>query len=925
MTICAAGYADGVDALPKQQRARVFLPCSFTLSPSLASCISQTEVIPMTAMPAVLNLYHVTDADNRFVIGPRLIAHGCLHTMCPSSSAHRASHDPGKNKGQPLMRSSQRHATLRVARRAVPQTNGKLLAHRLGAAATLTMTVSALLASAAQAADTGASGATVQKDIESVIVTARRREEQSQDVPLAISVVDSAHLENTGTFNVGKLSQLQPSIQFYSSNPRNSAANIRGLGAPFGLTNDGIEQGVGIYIDQVYYARSATATFDFLDVDQIEILRGPQGTLYGKNTTAGAINVTSRKPSFTPEAQAELSYGNLDFAQGKASVSGPLIGDKLAFRLGTSYTTRNGTIFNVAEGKKVNEQDNLGFKGQLLWNASNALTVRFSADYTHSNPLGFGQLYVRTGATQRPLNRQYAALAAASGNYQVPSLDPFDRLTDLDAGMSAEQRFGGASVLAEWDVGPGRFTSVSAYRKWDWGPQNDRDFIGLPITTVSENPSKQRQWSQEFRYAASGDRIDYVAGLYGFYQTVDTAGVQEQGSLASRWLLSGANANNPSILDGLRSENDIGLKNTSVAAFGQLTWHVTDDLRLQPGLRVNWDKKDGKYIATVTNATNTPLTAAQLGVLAPQSYEPEFSDTNVSGDFTASYDVSEDILAYVTYAHSFKSGGINLSGLPLDANNQPITAVETVKPETVNHYEAGLKTQWLAGRLTTNLAAFWTAISDYQATVINSQANVIRGYLANADEIRVRGIELDLAAQPFERLSVYVNGAFNDHEYVSFPDAPCPPELSGGTAATAANPPSAPGTPGGFSPASCDISGQWLPGISKVSFSYGLQYEHPIVALGRDGGAFFGYDGLYRSKFSSNPSRSIYTDVDGYSIASFRAGIRTGNGWEIYGWVRNAFDEEYFDFLSTQSGSTGLVVGQPADPRTYGLTVRASF
>ncbi len=532
---------------------------------------------------------------------------------------------------------------------------------------------------------------------------------------------------------------------------------------------------------------------------------------------------------------------------------------------------------------------------------------------------------MREGSTQRPLNRQYAALAAASDNYQVPSTNPFDRVTDLDAKLSAKQNFGGGSVLVEWDVGPGRLTSVSAYRKWDWVPANDRDYIGLPITTVSENPSQQRQWTQEFRYAVTGEKIDYVIGLYGFHQKLDTNGVQEQGALASRWLLSGANANNPAILDGLRAENDIGLKNTSAAAFGQLTWHITDDLRLQPGLRVNYDEKDGRYIATVTNATNTPLTAAQLGVLAPQNYTPKFDDTNISGDFTVSYDIADNVLGYATYARTFKSGGINLSGLPLDANNQPITAVETVKPETVNHYEAGLKTQWLGNRLTANLAAFWTEIDDYQATVNNSQANVIRGYLANAEQIRVRGIELDLSTQPIDGLTLYANGAYNDHEYTSFPNAPCPPELSGGPAASAANPPSAPGTPGGFSPPSCDISGQWLPGISKVSASYGLQYDLPIAALGSRGSAFFAFDGLYRSKFSSNPSRSIYTDIDGYSIANFRAGVNIGNGWQVYAWARNAFDEEYLDFLSTQSGSTGLVIGQPGDPRTYGLTVRGSF
>lgn len=466
---------------------------------------------------------------------------------------------------------------------------------------------------------------------------------------------------------------------------------------------------------------------------------------------------------------------------------------------------------------------------------------------------------------------------------------------------------------------------MTAYRKWDWYPKNDRDFIGLPITTRSENPSKQRQWSQELRYAATGKNIDYVFGVYGFYQTVDTKGVQQQGPLASRWLLSGANANDPSILHGLTSYNDIGLKNTSLAAFGQLTWHVTDKLRVQPGLRVNYDKKEGKYIATVVNGTNTALTAAQLGVLAPQSYQPTFDDTNISGDFSVSYALARDVLGYATYANTFKSGGINLSGLPLDANNQPITAVETVKPEQVNHFETGLKTQYLNRKVTLNIAGFWTEISDYQATVNNLQANVLRGYLANADKVRVRGIEADFSVRPSERVNLYANGAFTDHEYVSFTNAPCPPELSGGTAATTANPASPPGTAGGFSPASCDISGQWLPGISKWAFSYGAEYNLPAKLLGIDGNAYVAADGSYRSKFSSNPSRSVYTDVDGYTLANFRTGYRTAKGWDVYAWVRNAFDEEYFDFLSTQSGSTGLVIGQPGDPRTYGVTVKASF
>ena len=760
-----------------------------------------------------------------------------------------------------------------------------------------------------------------------IVVTARRRTESLQEVPLAVSVVDAKAIEATGTFNVSKLTQLQPSLQFYSTNPRNSAANIRGLGAPFGLTNDGIEQGVGVYIDQVYNSRIAAATFDFLDVEQVEVLRGPQGTLYGKNTTAGAINITTRQPSFTPEARAEVTIGNLGLVQAKASISGPIVDDTLAVRLAASSGKRRGTIYNVATDRWVNEQDNLGIRGQLLWRATDSLDLTLSGDYNRQDPECCAQIYVRTGATQRPLNRQFAELAAAF-NYAPPSTNAFDRLTDLDSPLDAFQEIGGVSLRAEWDIGPGTLTSVSAWRFWNWGPSNDRDFIGLPITTVSANPSKQNQYSQEIRYAVSGNRFDYVVGLFAYHQKQHTTGAQEQGPAASRWLLNptSPSANDPSVLNGLRSENDIVLKSTSLAAFGQLSWKVTDRLRIQPGLRLNYDKKQGSYVAVVTTGSgSTQLTSEQRGVLAPQSYNPEFSDWNVSGDLTISYDVADDVMAYATYAKSFKSGGINLSGLPLDANNNPILAVGAVKPEKVDHYEVGVKTQFWDRRATFNLSGFWTEIRDYQATVTNGQLGVLRGYLANAEKVRVRGIEADFSVRPSERLSLYASGAFTDHEYVKFVDAPCPPELSGGRAASAANPPSAPGTPNGFSPANCDISGQWLPGISKWAFSYGGEYNLPAKLLGQDGQVYLGFDGNYRSKFSSNPSRSAYTDINGYSLANFRLGFRTEDRWNIFGWVKNAFNEKYYEVLATQSGSTGLVVGQPGDQRTYGVTLKADF
>lgn len=763
-----------------------------------------------------------------------------------------------------------------------------------------------------------------------IIVTARRRQETAQSVPLAISVIRGDSIEATGNFNVVKLQSLAPTLQVYTSNPRNTAVNIRGLGVPFGLTSDGFEQGVGIYVDDVYNARVAAATFDFLDVEQVEVLRGPQGTLYGKNTTAGAINITTNQPTFDFEARAELTLGNLDFTQAKAAVSGPL-SSKVAVRLAGAFTSRRGTIYNVTTDRYINEQDNKGLRAQLLFEASENLSITLSGDYSWQDPECCGTVFVRTGPTQRALARQYEALAALQ-SYQVVSRNPFDRLTDIDASLNAGNKIGGASLRVKWDLGDGTLTAISAWRFWDWKPENDRDFTGLSIVARSQNPSQQDQYSQEFRYNHTGERFDFVAGLFGFHQRIDTQGVEQQGANASRWNLTGALSLDPSVLAGLTARNTQYLKSTSAALFGQVSWKVTDALTIQPGLRLNYDKKSGFYQRRVFDAQGNDVAAAppsavrtaRLGIYQPQISAPSVSDWNFSYDLNVNYKLAPDVLAYATYAKSFKTVGINQNGLPTDAAGNPILSAGTIRPESVNHFEAGLKTQFLDRRATFNVTAFLTEISDYQATVTNGQLGVLRGYLANADKVRSQGLEADFKIRASDRFSAYANAAYTDAKYVRFVDAPCPPELAGGTTVGAGQSPSAPGTPGGLSPANCDISGQRLPGVSKWAFSYGAEANVPVSAFGKDGQAYLGVDGNYRSDFSSNPSPSIYTNVDGYALTNLRLGFR-GDGLDLYGWVRNVFAVNYFDLLQVAPSNVGLIVGQPGDPRTFGATLKLSL
>jgi len=780
--------------------------------------------------------------------------------------------------------------------------------------------------SPAALAQTAADGSLEQTDLElrreTIVVTARRVSEDLQDVPIPVSVLSEDLIADSGTGNVGALDQLVPSIQFYSTNPRNSAINIRGLGAPFGLTNDGIEQGVGLYVDGVYFARPASAVMDFIDVAQVEVLRGPQGTLYGKNTTAGAINVTTKAPSFTPETELEVSYGNIGYFQAKATTSGPLT-DTLAYRASFSATQRDGVLWNVRDEDDLNDLNNIGGRLQLLWTPDDTLRVRLSADNTVQRPEGYAQVFAGVVPTQRPLNRQYAAQAAYY-NYAPPSTNPFDRVTDVDSAHRSNSDLGGVSLNADWDVGPGTLTAISAWRYWLWDPANDRDFLGLPIRTLSQNPSKSFQWSQELRYAGDvNDSLSFVAGAYWFNQVTKTLGREEQGAAAWRWLTN-PNATNTLLgelgaLDGYGQTTNIRSEHTSTALFGQLEWKVTDRLRILPGIRYNMDEKSGFFRATpygqldttglgLTPAQITALRNLELSILQPLSYDTEGEDDNLSYNLTLAYDVTERVNAYATYSTAFKTFGLNNNGIPVDSQTppQPILSLASIKPEDTKHFEAGIKTELLPG-LIANLTAYNTTINDFQVSVVSNQSGTLRGYLANAEEVVVQGVELDSSWQATDRLNLYANIAYTDARYERFTQAPPALEDSGGAIGQV------------------DASGTRLPGVSDWAASFGGEYVLPGRFSGREGDWFAGLDGSYRSEFSSSATESDYLNIDGYTILNARIGFRAADGWTAFVWARNALDEEYFEMLNAGSSSSGYYAGLLGDPRTYGITLRAKF
>ena len=745
-----------------------------------------------------------------------------------------------------------------------------------------------------------------------VVITSRRRKETAQDVPIPISVVGGKLVEESGSFNVNRLKELVPTVQLYSSNPRNTTLNIRGLGSTFGLTNDGIDPGVGFYVDGVYYARPAATTLDFIDIEQIEVLRGPQGTLFGKNTTAGAFNITTRGPSFEPGASFEVSYGNYGFIQAKASVTGPL-GKLFAGRISFSGTQRDGLLYNVRTEKPVNDLNNLGVRGQLLFKPSDRFSITLAGDVSEQHPDGYAQVIAGVVTTQRAAYRQFNQIIADLG-YSLPSQNPFDRVIDHDTPWRSGNELGGVSLNIDAKLGPGTLTATTAWRYWNWDPSNDRDFTGLPVLSKSAATSRHEQWSQEIRYAGNlSPRLSGVLGVFAIGQDLKTDPVHTEESGAAQWRFSQNSTSDlwqtPGLFDGFGIKTTSRLKTFSGAVFGQLDWEIVNRLHLLPGVRYNYDQKDVVYDRKTyggLETTDPALIALKRAVYTDQAFTADVDESNFSGQLTLAYRASKRFNAFVTYSTSFKPVGVNLGGLPT-ASGEVLVDLARIKPEYVTHVEIGVKTKPTENS-TLNLVFHNTDIKDFQTQVQTAEVGVNRGYLANAEKVRVQGVELDGNVKFNKHLSLYGAVAYTDGKYVSFTNAPVPLEETG--------------APSAFK----DISGGKLPGISEWAGSLGGEItSNTSKLIGQEGKFFLAFDTYYRSSFSSSASPSAYLNVEGYALLNGRLGFRATEGLSLFLWARNLLDKDYFEQLLPAAGNAGHYAGVLGDPRTYGITLRYSF
>ncbi|MBG7145584.1 TonB-dependent receptor [Pseudomonas aeruginosa] len=728
-----------------------------------------------------------------------------------------------------------------------------------------------------------------------VTVTARRREEDSQKVPTPITVLGGETLEAQRISRVQDLQQVLPSVNVAYIHARQSSVAVRGIGN--NPASDGLEVSAGIYLDNVYLGRPGMAVFDLLDIEQLELLRGPQGTLFGKNTTAGVLNISTRAPTFTAERTVEVSGGQDGYFQGRGTVSGPL-GETLAGRLSAYRTRDDGYIKNIHDDNYLNGGERQGARGQLLFEPNEDFSLRWIADYNEEDSSN-GSMVVYGGAERF---WQRAALVGAS-----PLRDPQRRKVNINGRQHVSVHQGGSSLEANWNLAGGyRLTSISAYRYWHFTPANDEQ---LNVSAINDTGVEvhDRQFSQEIRLASpTGGAFDYVVGAYAFRQNLGNKTFTSYGPLADLYLL-GANLG---ALNDTYSKANGKIETDSFALFAQGTWHLTERLDFTAGLRGTYEEKNAKVerFAPLGGAAvggvgaavrNGQLGAYDSGDLSQYNFAP-------SALLSLSYQFSDDLLGYASLSHGEKSGGVNLA-----VGSAPSAGADSllVGPERANDAELGLKSTLFDRRLLLNANLFWTGIHGYQATTLYQApgSTQLVQVLANAGSVRSRGLEFEATALPLRGLTLNFNGSYNDVTYLSFKDAPCPAEVS-----------TRPGAP-----SSCDLTGQRVVGASKWIANLNGEYQwrlddrfQPYVSASY----------AYRSAAEGTLDNSDLSKIDGYALVNLAAGLRSdlGDGQlDTSVWLKNAFDKDYY--LSAFASINGSYTASVGQPRTLGVSLRYDF
>ena len=729
--------------------------------------------------------------------------------------------------------------------------------------------------------------------LQTVTVTSRRRVENSQDVPTAMSVLGGETLESQRIYRVQDLQQLVPSTNVAYVHARQSSVSIRGLGN--NPASDGLEGSVGLYLDNVYLGRPGMASFDLLDIEQLEVLRGPQGTLFGKNTTAGVINIGTRAPSFTPERSVEISGGEDGYFQARGTISGPL-GETLAGRLSAYRTRDDGYVKNLHDGNTLNGGARQGFRGQLLF-----AERRLQPALDRRLQRGRLRQWCPYPVQQRPHGERREPLRTARAAAGATLVDGHRRKVNFDSDQQVTVFQGGTSVEANWKLANDfTLTSISAYRWWDFTPRND-DGLDVPAAYNAGVSVRDKQWSQEIRLASpSGGFFDYVLGAYYFGQDLDNKSFTDYGPRADIWNGTPAGA-----LSDVSTRGRGHIDTDSYALFAQGTWHLTERLDLTAGVRGTYEEKSAwveRYAPLGGAAVRAAAAAARNGrVGAYDSGDIGLHSVSPSALLSLSYRFSDQVLGYASLSHGEKSGGVNLTVASAPSAGADSLLIGT---ERANDAELGLKTTLLDNRLILNGNLFWTVVHGYQANAYD-EANRTQ-YLTNAGDGLARpGVRSDGPADP--RPDPEFQCVLQRRSLPVLQERPVRPEVAFQAGA----------------PASCDLSGHQVVGASKYIANFNGEYRWKL-----DDGLepYLTASYAFRSRAVGTIDDSAYGQIPSYALVNASAGLRGDYGdgqWDLSLWLKNAFDKTYF--TSLWNSANGGYAGVLGTPRTLGVTARYDF
>jgi iron complex outermembrane receptor protein len=722
-----------------------------------------------------------------------------------------------------------------------------------------------------------------------IVVTAQKRSENIQNVPIAISAVSGQYLETRGITSIDNLGAIAPNMQITRapSNKTITQISIRGSVT----INPAVtwEPAVGLYLNGVYIAKAQGSVFDVADLERIEVLRGPQGTLYGRNALAGAVNLVPKAPSGKFDLATEASYGNYNYWKGKIVLDLPEW-NGLSAKISGQIEKHDG-FTKVTGNPGLNAINNLDSKSvmvQLRYKpAGSAVTADYMFDYSnHDQKPDYAQLYsVYTD------HSPYAIFDPQSANYAHIPLAPFASTVRQNSAMldgnplfEKSETFGHALTISV-PLGNATLKSITSYRWMHWQDSLDLDGSPLSVAFTARN-TRFHSFSQELQATgkAVDDKLNYVAGLFYYSEFAGTDNPQSFFFGSANYL------------------SVYGSHTKAFAAYAQADYSFTDQFKLTLGARYTHEQKDIRKLLVANGFTVADI---QFGAV------PDAKFDSFTPAVTLDYQANRNINVYARYARGFKSGGFNGETNtffdPSAPAGCPAGATELCtpyKPETVDSYEMGLKTRLLDGKMILNLAAFWDEHKNIQLSVFTA-TGAASSEVLNAARARVRGLEAELTLRPIDEITFHGSAAYLDPKYESY--------IDGGVDVT--NNRAFPHAPHYTASASLDarlMKGNW----GTLSVSGDLNYISSYFTYP------FALTGGEQTAYSTRADDQIFVNLRA-TVAQIPMG---GSTAQVSLWAKNLFDfKKPSNFIDFGTSFGGLTVAYFPDPRTYGVTVGVKF